>query len=449
MLIVPTGDGVVLLKSDVFMWNEALERIKRTELERLQVERLRQTVSLLLQGVPRYGQLWGDKNLSAASIKSPDDLEQFPFTTKSDLRDHYPFGLVAVPEADIKRIHASSGTRGKPTIAPYTAADLDLWADLCARALAAAGVRPGDRLQNSYGYGLFTGGLGLHYGAERLGATVIPASSGRTQQQIMLLQDFSPSAICCTPSYALNIAATLADMRAKTDTIALKIGILGAEPWTEACRQRIQDQLDIKAFDIYGLSEILGPGVAIECTEQKGLHIWEDHFIVEIVDPTTMKPLPAGQRGELVITTLTKQALPLIRYRTGDICSLIDEPCACGRTMRRISRIEGRLDDMLIIRGVNVYPSEIEAVLFSLPELSAHYQILISREQALDKLQIRVERNEQLAADPLTNASLEQRLNSLIQDRLGLSAHVEIVPHKTIPRSEGKAVRVVDLRVTD
>lgn len=449
MLVVPTGNGAVLLKSDAFMWNKELECIPRKELERLQVERLRQTISRLAQHVPRYRALWDELTLDADSIKSVADLEQFPFTTKSDLRDHYPVGLVAVAESDIKRIHASSGTRGKPTIAPYTQADLDLWSDLCARALATAGVRPGDRVQNSYGYGLFTGGLGLHYGAERLGATVIPASSGRTQQQIMLLQDFAPRALCCTPSYALNIATTLGDMAVKKETLGLEIGILGAEPWTEACRERIESGLNIKAYDIYGLSEVLGPGVAIECTEQNGLHIWEDHFIVEVVDPKTMRPLPSGQPGQLVITTLTKQALPLIRYCTGDICCLIDEPCACGRTMRRISRIQGRLDDMLIIRGVNVYPSEIEAILFSLPELSAHYQILISREQALDKLHIRVERNEQPAADPLTNSALEQRLNGLIQDRLGLTASVEIVAQQTLQRSEGKSVRILDLRARE
>jgi phenylacetate-CoA ligase len=434
------------------MLNAQVETLPREELEALQLERLRTTLQLAMARVPFYQKLFAE-TAGRGEISSLDDIRGFPFTSKSQLRDNYPFGLLAVDRLDVCRIHASSGTRGKPTVSLYTRSDVDTWAQLCARSLAATGVKPGDIVQNSYGYGLFTGGLGIHYAVEALGAIVVPASSGRTQQQIMLLQDFGAKVLCCTPSYALNIAMTLSETGIKPDSLALKIGIFGAEPWTESCRQQLEERLGIKAYDIYGLSEIMGPGIAVECLAQEGMHIWEDHVLVEIIDPASGEPVPDGDTGELVLTTLTKQAMPLIRYRTGDACAFITAPCSCGRTMRRITRLQGRLDDMLIIRGVNVYPCEVENVLFSRQEVSPQYQIVITRDRALDSMTVKVELDASTVdqwkkqnAEETQRRELERTISDLLRQRLGLTAAVETLEPNILPRSEGKALRVLDLR---
>jgi len=435
------------------MFNDQLERLPRAQLQELQLKRLQEQVARVGNLVPHYGQALLAAAVKSSDIRSLADLERLPFTSKQDLRDNYPLGLLAVDNADVQRIHASSGTRGKPTIAAYTKGDLEVWSELVARCLAAVGVKPGDILQNAYGYGLFTGGLGLHAGAERYGATVVPSSSGRTQQQAMLLEDLGVRVLCCTPSYALNIAATMAESNISIDKLKLEIGIFGAEPWSAECRKQIEQNLRIKAYDIYGISEVMGPGVAVECLAQDGLHVFEDHFIFEVIDPDTKKPLPAGADGELVLTTLTKQAMPLLRYRTGDVCSIIEMPCDCGRTSRRISRIQGRMDDMLIVRGVNVYPSEIESVLYTIPELSPQYQIVVDRVQTLDQLKVRAELathcQSRWAADEsseLKRRQLQTRIASVLQERLGLTAVIEILDANTLPRSEGKAHHVLDMR---
>ncbi|HEU5216791.1 MAG TPA: phenylacetate--CoA ligase [Gaiellaceae bacterium] len=386
-----------------------LETLPRPELERLQRERLRERFGVELEA-----------------------LAEQPFRVKSDLRDAYPFGLLRVPLQDCVRIHASSGTQGKATIVAYTRADLAAWADCCARALAAAGAGPGTVVHNAYGYGLFTGGLGLHYGAERLGCTVVPASGGHTPRQAQLLEDLGAEILCCTPSYALAIA----DHVSEPARLKLRAGLFGAEPWTEGLREAIEGALDLTAVDIYGLSEVMGPGVSAECAEGRdGAHVNEDHFLVEAVDPQSGEPVPDGEVGELVFTTLTKEALPLLRYRTGDLAALTRKPCACGRTFARMSRVLGRTDDMLIIRGVNVFPSEIERALLAIPELEPHYQLVVERPGHLDELTVQVEG----AGDP---AAVSRQLRSV----LGLTARVHVVPPGSIPRSEGKALRVLDRR---
>jgi len=386
-----------------------LETMPRPELERLQRDRLRERFGVELEALPEQ-----------------------PFRVKSELRDAYPFGLLQVPLAECVRIHASSGTRGKATIVAYTRADLAAWADCCARALAAAGAGPGTVVHVAYGYGLFTGGLGLHYGAERLGCTVVPASGGNTPRQAQLLEDLGAEILCCTPSYALAIADYVED----PGSLALRAGVFGAEPWTEGLREAIEAALGLDALDIYGLSEVMGPGVSAECLESRdGAHVNEDHFLVEVVDPHSGQPLPEGEVGELVFTTLTKEALPLLRYRTGDLASLTRDPCACGRTFARMSRVLGRTDDMLIIRGVNVFPSEIERALLAIPELTPHYQLVVERSGHLDELTVQVEGT----VDP---AAVRKRLNEV----LGLAAQVEIAKPGSIPRSEGKALRVLDRR---
>lgn len=436
------------------MWNKKLECLARLELDELKLSRLKLTIDRIYNNVPFYRKRLQEANITPDVIRTIGDIKHLPFTCKSDLRDNYPFALLAEKLPKVSRIHASSGTRGKPTIVAYTKSDLEVWAEVCARSLACAGVHPGDIVHNSYGYGLFTGGLGVHYGAEKLGATVIPASGGKTQQQVMLLQDLGARVICATPSYLLNLSFTMEEMGIDIDSIKLQLGILGAEPWTEELRKQIEQRLKITALDIYGLSEIIGPGVSMECFEgREGLHIWEDHFFPEIINPTTGEVLPFGEEGELVLTSLTKEALPLLRYRTGDVSKLIAEQCRCGRTMVRMSRIKARLDDMLIVRGVNLYPSEVEKVLLKVDELSPNYQLVISRDKALDNIEVQVEVTEEMIRrwgkfedGHLELNTLTNKISSLLKENLGLTAVVTLLPPKSIPRSEGKAVRVIDKR---
>jgi len=385
--------------------------------------------------------------IEPGDITSIDQLKLFPFTTKQDLRDNYPFGLFAVPPSEVVRIHASSGTTGKPTVVGYTRKDINMWAEMVARALTGAGAGKNDIVQNAYGYGLFTGGLGLHYGAERIGATAIPMSGGNTQRQIQMMQDLGSTILSCTPSYALYIAETMEETGIDPSTIKLKAGIFGAEPWTENMRKEIEKKLHIKAIDIYGLSEIMGPGVAVECLEQKGLHICEDHFIPEIIDPNTLEPLPYGSVGELVITCITKEALPLLRYRTRDLTRLTLDKCACGRTLVRMDKVLGRSDDMLIIRGVNVFPSQIESVLLEIAETKPHYLLIVDRVNNLDVLEIWIEVDDHFFSDEVKQLeNFQKRIQERIESVLSISATIKLVEPKTIERSDGKSKRVIDKR---
>jgi len=435
------------------IWNRDIETAPRAALRALQAERLRATVARARARVPFYRAA-----LAAAGLRDADvdltRLGELPFTRKEDLRDHYPFGLFAVPREDVVRIHASSGTRGKPTVVGYTRSDLGLWREVMARALAAAGAEPGQLLQVAYGYGLFTGGLGFHDGAEHMGLTVVPVSSGNTLRQILLLQDFRPHGLACTPSFALHIGESMREHGLDPRKVGLAYGLFGAEPWTEAMRAQLEALWGCAAVDFYGLSEMIGPGVATECVEARdGLHLNEDHFLPEIVDPRTGAPLPDGREGELVLTSLTKEALPLLRYRTGDVTRLDPAPCRCGRTTVRMARIKGRTDDMLIIKGVNVYPSQLEAALLGVPELAPHYQLLVDRRSGFPTLAVHVEPAEHVvrewggfeAARPEVTA-LCARVAAQLRGHLGLNPEIAVVAPKTIPRSEGKAVRVVERR---
>ena len=429
------------------MFEPGLETMSREALSGLQTTRLKQTLSNAYAAVPAYRKKFDAAGVKPADFKSLADLARFPFTLKADLRDNYPFGMFAVPRDKVIRIHASSGTTGKPTVVGYTKGDLDRWAGLMARSLACGGAMPGDIVHNAYGYGLFTGGLGAHYGAERLGCTVVPVSGGGTERQVVLLRDFGANVLCATPSYALNIAEVALEQGIDLRRSSLRVGFFGAEPWSDAMRRDLQERLGLKAIDIYGLSEIMGPGVACEChVAQSGLHGWEDHFVFEIIDPETLQPLPIGETGELVITTLTKEALPMIRYRTHDITRLSNEPCPCGRSHVRIMRVTGRDDDMLIIRGVNVYPSQVEAVLVGFAGLAPHYQIVLTREGALDTMTIEIE----LASGSRdTGAGLGRKAEEVrqhIKSLIGVTCHVAVKAPGELPRSQGKAVRVRDLR---
>jgi phenylacetate-CoA ligase len=430
------------------IWNDEFETLPREAIEHLQLKRLRQTVERVNATVPFYRESFRKAGVSPDQIKSLDDLRRLPFTLKQDMRDNYPYGLFAVPLDQIVRIHASSGTTGKPTVVGYTRRDIDSWAELMARSFVAAGAHRGDVIHNAYGYGLFTGGLGAHYGAEKLGASVIPMSGGNTKKQIMIMQDFGSTVLTCTPSYSLYLAEAAAEEGIDIRKLKLRVGIFGAEPWSESIRNEIETKVGLKAIDIYGLSEILGPGVAIECIEaQKGLHIWEDHFIPEIIDPATGEVLPLGEKGELVISTITKEGIPMIRYRTRDITRLIPEPCICGRTHLRLERMSGRSDDMLIIRGVNVFPSQIESVLMTIEGIEPHYQLIVEREENLDTLEVQVEVNEQTFSDEIkVLQDLTNRIRKEIKDLLGVTCKVRLVEPKTIARSEGKARRVIDKR---
>jgi phenylacetate-CoA ligase len=430
------------------IFNEEFETLPREVLDALQLKRLKQVVQRVYHTVGFYHKSFDEAGVSPDSIKTLDDLRRFPFTTKEDLRENYPFGLFAVPMSNIVRLHASSGTTGRSTVVGYTKRDIDTWSDLIARCFVSAGLTKNDIIHNAYGYGLFTGGLGVHYGAERLGASVIPMSGGNTKRQITILQDFGPTAICSTPSYALTLAEAGAEMGVDMRSLKLRVGIFGAEPWSESMRDEIEDKLNITAMNIYGLSEVIGPGVAMECIDgRRGLHIFEDHFIVETINPKTGEVLPPGEVGELVFTTLTKEAFPLIRYRTRDISRIILEPCRCGRSFVRMERVSGRSDDMLIIRGVNVFPSQIETILMSIGGLEPHYQLIVERVGTLDTLTVLVEVSEQVFSDEIrAMQSLEKRIAKDIKDYLGVTASIKLVEPKALQRSEGKAQRVIDKR---
>jgi len=430
------------------IWNDEIETLPREAIESLQLKRLQQVVERVYATVPFYRKSLDGAGLSPDRIKSLEDLQRIPFTLKQDMRDSYPYGLFATPLEQIVRIHASSGTTGKPTVVGYTRRDIDNWSEMMARSFVAAGAHKGDVIHNAYGYGLFTGGLGAHYGAERVGASVIPMSGGNTRKQLMIMQDFGSTVLTCTPSYSLFLAEVAVEEGIDFKNLKLKVGIFGAEPWSETMRQEIEEKLNIKAIDIYGLSEILGPGVGIECIEaQKGLHIWEDHFIPEIINPETGEVLPHGEKGELVITTIAKEGIPLLRYRTRDITRIIPEPCLCGRTHLRIERLSGRSDDMLIIRGVNVFPSQIESVLFNIEGVEPHYQLIVDRDGTLDTLEVQVEVNEATFSDEIkVLQNMTRKIQHAIKEMLGVTCKVRLVEPKTIARSEGKAKRVIDNR---
>ena len=429
------------------IWNKAAECADREALEQIQLKKLKGTVARMYQNVEPYRAKMQEKGIMPGDVKTLGDLKNLPFTYKSDLRDYYPYGMFSSPLSEIVRIHASSGTTGRPTVVGYTKKDLENWAECIARSLTMAGADKTSVIQVAYGYGLFTGGLGLHGGAEYLGASVIPISSGNTQRQILLMKDFKSTILCCTPSYALTLAEAIAHAGIDPSELSLKAGIFGAEPWTEGMRDEIERGLGIKAFDIYGLSEIMGPGVSCGCEEQNGLHVMEDYFIPEIIDPNTEEVLPYGQRGELVFTTIGKEGIPLIRYRTRDICVLMPEQCSCGRTTVRMSRVLGRSDDMLIIKGVNVFPSQIETVIAMFPELTLNYKILVGREHNVDTIEVHVELAEGLAIDNIRFVEeMKHRVDHELRNILGIGCNIKFLNAGTLPRSEGKAVRVEDTR---
>ena len=433
------------------IFNPSAETLSRDEIHEIQSRELREVTKRVYDNVPFYRKKMDALGVKPEDIKTAEDIKYLPFTEKNDLRDNYPFGLFAASQDQIVRVHASSGTTGKPTVAGYTQFDLDVWSELMARSLSCAGVTKKSIVHVAYGYGLFTGGLGAHYGAERIGATVIPVSGGNTQRQLMLLKDFGATALACTPSYAMNLADAMEREGMDMSEIKLEAGVFGAEPWSEHMREQLEKRLHIKAFDVYGLTEMMGPGVAMECLESKcGMHLWEDHFLPEIIDPVTGEQLPEGEVGELVITTLTKEGIPLIRYRTRDLTSLDYTPCRCGRTHVRLTRIRGRSDDMLIIRGVNVFPQQIEALLMENQNLSPNYQIIVDRVNNLDTLEVQVEMNETLFADEIRKLqSLESSIQKSIKEFLGVTTKVRLMEPHSIQRSEGKAKRIIDKRPTE
>jgi phenylacetate-CoA ligase len=436
-----------LRRKDAEVWNHHFECMDRNGIRQVQSERLRETLERAYFNVPFYRNRMQEAGLGPESIQTIDDLSKLPFTTKQDLRDNYPFGLFAVPMSEIVRIHASSGTTGKPTVVGYTRSDIATWSEVMARTLTCAGANRNDFIQIAYGYGLFTGGLGLHYGGEKIGASVIPISGGNTVRQIQLMHDFGSTVLACTPSYALFLAEAIEESGIKRDDLKLRVGVFGAEPWTENMRREIEDKLRIKAIDIYGLSEVIGPGVASECLVQEGLHINEDHFYPEIIDPETLHILPEGNIGELVFTTITKEGLPLIRYRTRDLTKLNYEKCSCGRTLVRMEKCLGRSDDMLIIRGVNLFPSQVESVLLDIREIKPHYLLIVDRINNLDSLELKVEVEEDFFQDKISELqSLRQKIQNTLESSIGLGLKVTLVEPKTIERSEGKSRRVIDNR---
>lgn len=429
------------------MWNLKYETMERERLETVQFLRLKQTLERVYQLVPFYRNSFKEAGAEPGDIRSLTDLGRLPFTVKNDLRDNFPYGLFTVDLNEVVRIHSSSGTTGIPTVVGYTKNDLDVWAELMARTLTAGGGSSESVVHIAYGYGLFTGGLGVHYGAERIGATVVPISGGQTRRQVKMMRDLGTTLLACTPSYALYIAETIEEMDLTPGDLQLRSGIFGAEPWSESMRKVIEEKLQIDAFDIYGLSEIIGPGVGFECCAKAGLHISEDHFIPEIIDPASGQVLPDGEVGELVITTVSKEALPMVRYRTRDITTLHREVCGCGRTHVRMDKVSGRSDDMIIIRGVNVFPSQVESILLEMGETEPYYQLVVDRIGSLDTLQVLVEVSEQMFSDQVRGLeTLENKIHQEIDNLLGVTADVRLVEPKSIPRSEGKAQRVIDKR---
>jgi len=429
------------------IWNSTYECMSRSEMRQCQNQRLQEMLQRIYYNVPFYRQKLQEQKINIEDIRSIEDLRQLPFTNKDDLRDHYPFGLFACPMSEIIRVHASSGTTGKPTVVGYTRKDIATWSEVVARTLGCAEIGSQDIIQIAYGYGLFTGGLGLHYGSEKIGALVIPVSGGNTKRQLQLMCDFGSTALACTPSYALYLAEAIREEKIDPNKLKLKTGIFGAEPWSENMRKEIENKLHVKAIDIFGLSEVIGPGVSCECTFQNGLHINEDHFIPEIIDPKTLQPLGEGELGELVFTTVTKEGLPLLRYRTKDLTRLHYEKCQCGRTLVRMEKCLGRSDDMLIIRGVNVFPSQIESVLLELGETSGHYLIVVDRINNLDIMEVWIEVEEHIFSDEIRKLEhISRTLTQNIESSLGIGVTVKLVEPKTIERSEGKAKRVIDKR---
>jgi len=431
----------------------SIETAERSTIEQEQLKDLKKTLERVYNNVPFYRKEFEKRGITPDHVKGLEDVQNLPFTTKKDLRDHYPFGLFAVKQEELVRVHASSGTSGKPTVVGYTKNDIDHWAEIVARAIAIAGGKPGEILHNAYGYGLFTGGLGLHYGGEKLGMVTVPISGGNTERQISLIEDFKPTVISATPSYVLSIGEKMRELGKDPRKTSLKFGIFGAEPWSEEMRKALEDLFDIKACDIYGLSEVIGPGVAMECHEgQNGLHVAEDHFLVEVIDPKTLERVPDGTEGELVFTSLKKEGFPVIRYRTGDIASITREKCVCGRTTVRMSRVKGRIDDMLIIRGVNVFPSEIEHYLVQMEELAPHYQVHLHKKGALDEVELHVEIQDDIYKAIEGNMhhdkvlELKRKVQHSMKNNCLVSMDVKVLPPKAIPRSEGKAVRIVDNR---
>ena len=428
-------------------WQKEQECLPRPDLAQLQLTRLKNVLKRVATNVPFYRNKFTELELDPEKITSLDELQQYPFTLKQDLRDNYPYGLFAVPLRDVVRVHSSSGTTGMATVVGYSKNDINTWSDLVARVLCGAGVTPDDVIQIAFGYGLFTGGFGLHYGAERLGASVIPISSGNTKRQIQIMQDFKTTALVCTPSYALKMADVMMDMGINPNGLSLRYGLFGAEPWSEAMRHEINERLGIRATDNYGLSEVMGPGVAGECEECNGLHINEDHFLVEVLDPETLEPVAPGEVGELVITTLTKEAFPVIRYRTRDLTRLIPEPCPCGRTFVRMSRMMGRSDDMLIIKGVNVFPTQIEAVLFEIEGTEPHYRLIVERENNEDKMTVMVEVVESIFFDEMKKQrALVETIKKRLASELGIGVEIKLVEERSLERFNGKGDRVIDKR---
>jgi len=429
------------------IWNKKDETLDKTELQKLQSSRLIKLADKLYKTVSFYKNKMDELGIKPSDIKDISDISKLPFTTKDDMRETYPLGLLAVDRSDIVEIHTSSGTTGKPVVDAYTQGDIDLWSEVMARTLSMGDIGPSDTVQNAYGYGLFTGGLGVHYGTRKIGANIIPISGGNTKRQLSVMQDFETTALTCTPSYCLYLAEIGKEMGIDFKKTTVKVGFFGAEPWSESMRTEIEEKLSLKALDIYGLTEIIGPGVASECLEQNGLHIFEDHFYPEIIDPETGEQLPDGEKGELVITTLTKEGTPIIRYRTRDITYLETTKCPCGRTHRRMHRLLGRTDDMLIIRGVNVFPSQIEHVLFKVKGVEPHYQLVVDRKNQLDFLEVQVEINERIFSDEIKKLeSIEKTIEHDLYTSLGIHTKVKLVEPKSIQRSEGKAKRVIDKR---
>ena len=432
------------------IWDEKIECMDLEEKKELQLKRLQKIVKKAYENVPFYKDKFDEVGIKAEDIETLEDIAKLPFTTKTNLRDAYPFGMFAVPEDEIIEIHTSSGTTGKPTVSGYTEKDLEIWSEICARAITMSLGTKGDRIQNCYGYGLFTGGLGIHYGSHKVGANIVPISAGNTKRQIEIMEDFQTTILTCTPSYALYLAEVLEKKGLKPEEISLKSGIFGAEMWTEEMRDELEKRLGITALNIYGLTEVMGPGVANECPEKAGLHISDDHFYPEIIDLKTKEPVPDGEKGELVITTLTRDGMPIIRFRTKDITSITHEKCKCGRTLTRMSRITGRSDDMLKIRGVIVFPSQIERALLKINGLTPNYQIVVTRPGHLDELEVKVETSKELFSDEMRKMeAIEQNIANAIHNEIGLRVNVTLVEPETLPRSEGKAVRVIDKRKFD